>query len=400
MNHNILRLLIISSLFCQRSQAQDGSKLTVPSSPAFSILNYEPSAIMRPTNVKSLSTDVLNSFDKKGKLLMNLGLEVAPYWLGSHPKLKMSTYLRPNLGQTILQSFSISAATVKDSVSGDNKLGAGFRFKFHNGEPASGELAVSTLDLKESSKVLAAIETEKIAIDAGVHNKKQEAIDGIVDQLSGKIKQILIDDLKKMAEKIKADFPESKAGLNSFLEKLSANMQASYKELQTKVSDLLYQRKGFIIEIAGASGFSTSKNNSLERLGFWGNVSYYVSPDDLFSFTARYMFQNKDTSLKNFDAGLGYLKKTDKFNITVEGLMRWYKAYIPDVNLNNQPITRVEEKFTYRLAAQGSYLISRDISLNISLGKDFDSPFISGSGFFSILGLNYSIFSKEPTKLK
>ena len=104
--------------------------------------------------------------------------------------------------------------------------------------------------------------------------------------------------------------------------------------------------------------------------------------------------------MANFDAGISFLKKADKFNVSFEGMMRWYRADIPDVNASNQPIIRVEKKFTYRLAAQGSYMIAKDISINLSIGKDFDSPFISRSGFFSILGLNYSIFSKEPAKLK
>lgn len=73
---------------------------------------------------------------------------------------------------------------------------------------------------------------------------------------------------------------------------------------------------------------------------------------------------------------------------------------MPALNANNQPITRLEKNFTYRLAVQGSYIISRDISVNLSIGKDFDAPFISGKGVFSILGINYSFFSKEPPKLK
>lgn len=403
MKRNILKLLIVSLVFCQTLHAQNESKLTVPTSPAFSILDYEPSAVMRPTNVKSLATDVLNSFDKKGKLLMNLGLEVAPYWLGSHPKLTMATYLKPNVGQTFLQSFSISAATVKDSVSGNNKLGAGFRFKLYNGEPAQElQLAEAARRLKMDSRVVGIIIGEKVRVVPGVDDTKQKAIDAIVSNLTqSATDKIIIDDFKKAADKLKKEVQgETIKDINVFLDKLSDERVEAYKEIQTKVSELIYERKGFIIEFAGASGFKTSKNNSVEKLGVWVNASYYISKDDLFSFTARYMFQNKDTSQTNFDAGFGFLKKTDKFNISVEGMMRWYRADIPDINSNNQPITRVEKKFTYRLAAQGSYLISKDISINLSIGKNFDSPFISSSGFFSILGVNYSIFSKEPTKLK
>jgi len=87
-----LKIFFASLIFSQLTVAQEVSKLTLPSTPAFSILNFEPSAVMRPTNAKSLSTDVLSSFDKDGKLKMDLGLETSPYWLGAHPNLKMNTY--------------------------------------------------------------------------------------------------------------------------------------------------------------------------------------------------------------------------------------------------------------------------------------------------------------------
>lgn len=399
MKHSISRLVIIGLMFYQTANAQDISKLTLPASPAFSILDFEPSAVMHPTNVKSLATDILSSFDQNGKLLMNLGLEASPYWLGSHPNLKMKTYLNPNLGQTIIQSFSLSAATVKDSVSGENKLGAGFRFKLYNGAPAKNtELAIATADLKTMALVASIINGAKNTIIAG--DTKQNEIDKIESALNAKkVNQLIIDDFKNVAEKLKGDYSDSISDIQDFLEKLLKDRVEAYNDLQIKVSDLLYQRKGFVVELAGASGYNTSKNNSLEKIGFWGNASYYVSPDDLFTFTARYMFNNHDTTVSNFDAGLSFLKKTDKFNISVEAILRYYRAEIPDIDINNLPIMRLEKKTTYRLAFQGAYNISDFLSLNVSFGKDFDLPIISKSAFFSILGLNYSIFNKEISKL-
>jgi hypothetical protein len=81
-------------------------------------------------------------------------------------------------------------------------------------------------------------------------------------------------------------------------------------------------------------------------------------------------------------------------------MLRWYSADIPDFNIDNQPIVRVEKRFTYRVAFQASYLITQQISFNISVGKDFDSPFNANAGFFSIFGLNYSVFNTEKVKLK
>lgn len=112
------------------------------------------------------------------------------------------------------------------------------------------------------------------------------------------------------------------------------------------------------------------------------------------------MHTSSDTVINNMDVGLGFLTKGKCYNISLEGMLRWYRAEMPALNTNNQPITRLEKKFTYRLAVQGSYTISKDISVNLSLGKDFDTPFITGKGVFSILGINYSLFSKEPPGLQ
>ncbi len=75
-------------------------------------------------------------------------------------------------------------------------------------------------------------------------------------------------------------------------------------------------------------------------------------------------------------------------------MFRWYRASIADINLNNQPILRLDKDFTYRLALQSSYLISEGISINLSVGKDFDSPYFEREGFFSIFGFNYTLFRK------
>jgi hypothetical protein len=393
-----LKIFFASLIFSQLTVAQEVSKLTLPSSPAFSILNFEPSAVMRPTNAKSLSTDVLSSFDKDGKLKMDLGLETSPYWLGAHPNLKMNTYLNPKTGQTILQSFRLSAATVKDTISGKNKFGLGFRFKLYNGKPVINEnTAINTRNLKIRSTINSIINGFASTVESGT--TREEVFDKIEEALKKKeISQPAIDELKKMGNKILNDFPEVDSNVSEFLNRLVETSVDQYKDLQTEVSKRLYDRKGLIVEFAGATGYN-SDDSKFERFGFWGNASHFVSPDDFFTLTARYMHQNNDTSLTNVDIGLGFMKKSTSYNVSIEGMFRWYRAAIPDLNSGGQPITRLDKDFTYRLAVQGTYVVSKDISVNLSVGKDFNSPFISSSGVFSILGLSYNLFSKLPPQL-
>lgn len=395
---SILKILSIAFLLSHPGLAQDISKLTVPSSPAFSILDFEPSAIMRPTNAKSLTTDLLNSFDENGKLKTDLGLEVSPYWLGSHPNLKMKTYLNPGTGKTILQSLRLSAATKKDTVTEQNKLGFGFRFKVYNGQPLLNEKTIDQArSLKIRSTINSIINGVAQTLEPGTSKDQAiNAIEGILQKQS--ISQVAIDEIKDMVNEVSNEFPELVADTKNLLLKVVELSVEQYRELQSEVSKRLYDRKGLIVEFAGATGYNAS-DNKIERFGFWGNASHFVSPDDFFTLTARYMHQKNDTSLTNVDLGLGFMKKGTSFNVSIEGMFRWYTAEIPDFNVGGQPIDRLDKDFTYRLAMQGAYAISKDISINISIGKDFDSPFISRSAVFSIFGISYNLYSKEPPKL-
>jgi hypothetical protein len=391
-------LFVVFICLFNNVHAQDASKLNVPVSPAFSILDFEPAAVMRPTSAKSLATDVLSSFDKNGKLLLNLGLEVAPYWLKSHPNLSRKTYLNPGVGQAFLQSLSISAGTAKDSASGADKLGAGFRFRLSNGKPVD-ELAIAEAELSAKNKIILVINNVRSAVGEG--DTKQSVTNDIADKLKSELKldDKVINSIKQRAAALADKFEDTEDGIDNFLKALITDRDDAEIELKKKISELVYDRKGFILEFAGATGYYSDKKK-FERFGFWANASYFVSPDDFFTLTARYMHKNNDTSLNNVDVGLGFLKKGASYNISIEGMLRWYRAEIPAFNAGNQPVIILEKNFTYRLAVQGSYSISKDISVNLSIGKDFESPFISSKGVFSILGINYSLFSKEPASLK
>ena len=391
---------ITAFLFCilQQAYAQEIPKLNIPSTPAFSILDFEPSAVMRPATAKALATDVLNSFDENGKLLMNLGLEVSPYWLKSHPDLKRKDYLHPNFGQAFKQTFTFSAATVKDSSTGSNKLGAGFKFRVADGRPTD-ELDAEEKKLVDYATITGIIASARSMIDE--EDTKATVVGTIEANLTANNADAqTIASVKSLAASLEGEFGDTEEELKKFVEKIVTERDNTEEVigLKQKVSDLTYDRRGFVLEFAGATGYNSTDQN-LDRLGFWGNASYFVSPNDFFTLTGRYLHQDNDTSVTNIDVGLGFLKKNEKYNISIEGMFRWYRAEIPDFNSLGQPILRLEKDFTYRLAVQGSYIIGKDISINISVGKDFDSPFISRQGVFSILGLNYTLFSKESPQM-
>ena len=380
----------ISMAISHFALAQEETKLTIPSTPAFSILNYEPTSVMRPTSNKDLAADVLNSFDKNGKLLMNLGLEVSPYWLKSRSALTREEYLMSKGFQTVLQSLSLSAATVKDSASGNNKLGVGIRLKVLNGQPVD-DFNVAEKLFKQTESITSAISRQRNPTDPTMTIDK--AIDSITTDLSRPSYQLAesrIDNVRVVANTIKSKYPDTKDGITKFVEELVELVQKADSTTVKNLADNAVRRKGLIVELAGASAFNSSNKNEFERIGGWASVSNYVSANDLFTFTVRGMYQNRDTTTANYDAGLSYLKKGERYNVSVECMARWYTMKIP----LGQDIFKENNDFTYRVAFQGSYLISKQLSINLSFGKDFSNTSITASGYFSMLGFNYSIFNK------
>ncbi len=389
----------IITFLCMQLVHSQQQGLTLPGSPAFSILNTEPSTVMRPTNVKSLSTDILNAFDKNGKLLMNTGIEVSPYWLSSHSSLTLQQYLQPNFIRTIQQSLSLSAATVKDSANDANKLGVGFRFKLFNGEPILNASIIANIRSLKTQTTVSSILNGFTS--AAIFENKQKALEAIEAALVKKnIPTPIIDNLKTTANNILNDYDDNEAGITKFIQQLNILWINGYRQLQETVSTQLYQRKGFIAELAGAGSFNTNTNSNFERTGIWLNISYFISANDQFTFTTRQFYTKTDTIFTALDAALSFLKKSNKFSIAIEAAIRKYRADIPDFNSSNLPIFKTEKKTTYRFAIQGSFVLSEQISLNLSFGKDFDSLFIQKNGFFSLLGFNYSIFSRAIEQLK
>lgn len=377
-----------------------GQDLKVPNTPAFSILGYEPTSVMRPNSTKKLSSDLLNSFDSEGKLLMNLGLEVAPYWLKSRPGLTREEYLSPKPLQSFLQTFSISAATVKDTITGHNNLGLGFRVQLIKGK-LTDEFAAQETALQQLEIAIAAV-TGARAFAGNEIRTLNQAIDFIVNNMrENKIPDDKILEIEQRAIGMSKDYKNTEDSIKAFCVALNESFEEETTALAKKVIILSNKRTGFSLEVASAGKFiTTTGNQAFQKAGFWVNANNYFTETDAWTITARLMTNTADTTSTNFDAGFGYIKEGENFNVSIDGMLRWYRTEIPDLNQAGEAITRLEKDFTYRLSAQVSYTIVENISVNLSLGKDFDDAHLSGSSFFSILGLQYALFNRQKALLE
>jgi hypothetical protein len=378
--------------------------LSLPNTPAFSILGYEPSSIMRPNNFKQLSGDILNSFDENGDLKMNLGMEVSPYWLKSRSELTRGQYLNAKGWDLVKQTFVLSAATVKDTISNKDNLGFGFKTHLLRGKVSK--------SFYEKNNLLEDFEylSNHITSIWSVHINNIKDIDGAIQKLeelskstkiepngvSRYISTITLNEVIEKAKKMQASYKNDKESITKFCVDLSKEIMDSKDELAQEIIDLENKRIGLSLEIAGAGKFITnpSSSKSFEKMGFWFNLNNFFTEEDAWTVTGRVFGNANDTLSINTDLGVGYIKVKKDYSISIEGMFRWYRMELPTFDINNNPITAVERDFTYRLASQISYKVTKDISVNFNLGKDFNSPKLTGSTFFSMFGINYSLFEK------
>ena len=85
--------------------------LKTPSTPAATILGASPTTIERPDNPRALIFSIASSVASSGGVPQDYAVQVAPYWMRSHPTLMFDSYINPTVGQSLLRSFAISVAT-------------------------------------------------------------------------------------------------------------------------------------------------------------------------------------------------------------------------------------------------------------------------------------------------
>jgi hypothetical protein len=138
-------LLCLSAAQLAEAQVPDTIQVTdlaAPTSPAFVLLGVSPASVERPDNPKQFVANFLKKMaGGDGGFPQDLALQVAPYWLKSHPDLSMREYQEPGVWGSMVQSLSLSVATspiagaTKDADALGTKLGLGVTTRFFNGKP-------------------------------------------------------------------------------------------------------------------------------------------------------------------------------------------------------------------------------------------------------------------------
>jgi hypothetical protein len=95
--------------------------LSVPESPAFTVLGLTPQAVTRPTSPRQLATSLLNGVDQRGNFQSGIALDFSPYMTYAGDHLTLQSY-RQSYGLRLLTRTQTSFATTKGASSEDKSL--------------------------------------------------------------------------------------------------------------------------------------------------------------------------------------------------------------------------------------------------------------------------------------
>ena len=93
------------------TQIAKATEFTIPSSPAFDLLNVNPAQVTRPSNIRDFKVDW--SF-RSWRLKPNIALQAQPVWELFYNRADLKKYRNASAFSRLLSTLDISAGTVED----------------------------------------------------------------------------------------------------------------------------------------------------------------------------------------------------------------------------------------------------------------------------------------------
>jgi hypothetical protein len=369
-------VLVFLTVSITAAFAQSDTKITIddlsaPQSPAFVLLGVSPANVERPETPKAFALNLLDKVTTSNGLPRNYALEVAPYWLASHPNLQFADYQNPNVRRSILQTLLISVGTapIPGATETDDpigtKIGLGARTAIFNGRANSGITRLV---------------------------KQIESIDDEVFDLMEKEDDLL--------EAVKANPNDKQAAADlAAVQKSIVDTRAKTESLALQIQTLDAERVGFFLNIAGGQVWTVLEDDirqsQTEKRGIWVTPSYRwrgcaddkdcESSVDAIAVVRALKEPANDTV---WDYGGRLVWKGNKeFNVSLEALRR------------HQTGSATEDDDSNRTVGVLEYRIREDLILFGSFGQDFKQ--VTGTKpLVSFLGLNLGFGKKAVVGAK
>lgn len=121
--------------------------LSVPESPAFTVLGLTPQTVVRPTSPRQFASSLLNGVDMNGNFQSGLALDFVPYLILAGDELTLRGY-QQSYFQRLLSRTQVSFATTKGASDDDKsmRLALGFHATlWDRGDPRTDETLMTCL---------------------------------------------------------------------------------------------------------------------------------------------------------------------------------------------------------------------------------------------------------------
>jgi len=422
-------LLLTSTAFAQKKLTD----ISLPASPAASVLGVQPSASLTPKSYKALEAAVYSNFtnEEDGLNIPNdFGLEFMPYWFKDHG-MTIDEYVEPEFLDQIIRNSSFSIASTQNFILEDDiatkSVSWGYRTSFLFKEKGYKKAILKQInDLVYVSAVTSAIQ--------GYLNGYHSANPAIVTQqayltnLKPDLKGFLIANTNIALSTPEYDLLFSEVSVEALLVSITpANPQSFFDEVVniinkkladkgffiTKFDDFkkkLLKRKGFGVDIAYAMLLNFPSNDFefsiVPRQSAWLAPSYtFNSKDNTATFKGtgvlRYEWYNKSYYNKyfptseifknNIDYGLAVSMDYNKFSLQFEGTGRSSSTEKDaGIDAEGNMLYTKESDSDFQYIATLSYRLTDQIAFSYQFGSSFKPVFTPGAGtLISLLSLNF-----------
>lgn len=345
-----IALLLVAAMPAGAQQDATGltlRQLRTPAAPALILLGVAPSVVERPTAPSAFAVSLFAASGAEDLLPRDYALELAPYWLAPHPGLTFESYYAPGFLRGMLQTTSLSLATVPLSQMGDTAatgtaVGLGLRTLLLAGRAHP--------TLTQTVRGLQAIQAaaNRVTLD------REEATD---------------DATRERLER-QLDTLDARAG-----------------EAALEIQRLDTERVGWIIEAAGAMTLDFPGNRtdsgSVGLAGGWLTVMYRM-PRPALDLVAVARYQHERATARDL-IGLGgrLAWRIDDLVVSGELLGRFGDGWAT----GERPGCRLTGNLEYRLPAVGY--------LTAAIGTDTDGP---GSRLIATFGIDLG-FGTIPLRI-
>jgi len=329
-----------------------------PTSPAFTLLGVEPSAVERPANPAALAFSFLSKSKDPTTVPQDFAVDATPFWLLKQPTFEWRDDIDRNVLESLVRTASFSVAT---------------------GEVGTKAAAVRGLSVGGRASIL-----------SGTLSKETQAavtrLEQLLQQEAALGLSLMADELKRLSDRLLAGeiTKEQHTQMMLALQNTTLKMKEYKESPERKAVEKLMERfatvrEGFFLEVAGAAGWrypdAIWSQGAFDRWALWATPSFVSGAGSIVG-VLRYLSEDATagTDQRVIDYGVRGVHFRDRYALSLEYVRRTFEAE----NL----------KAGHRLVGIAEYAVTDGAWLVASFGRDHDTK--SEGSMIARLGLSFN----------